>query len=222
MKGSPTRNIGLLAIMIGIGTLIGVVAYMLSASTFNRTPLLVISAFLITIGALLNMILVWIFNLIFREQAPGFSMLGVIAGLIGSIIVFLGSGLDLLRATLTYSFDSFPLSQTRSIMVFGYAFIGLWLMLLNYYALLHDMWSRRLIWLGMVTGTIMAMGWMSAPGIFDPYLGLYHVPSFEIGKLLGTVGWMFFYPIWSIWLGNIVLSNRSEITQHNNFFSNTR
>ena len=214
MNNSLSRAIGLLSIVIGIDTLIGIVFYWLSFRTFDRTPLLMISTFMIAIGALLNMLFVRRLHLNFRARSPRFSQFVLLAGMLGSLIVLIGSALDLLSAILGHSFDAFPLSQTWSIIVVGYAFLGIWLLLLNYDAQFHDTWRRYLAWLGIIVGVIMATGLLALPRIFVPYISLYHEPLSEFGELLGNVGWMLFYPIWCIWFGYICLKDQYGGQQH--------
>jgi len=142
--------------------------------------------------------------------------------MIGSFIVFIGSALDFLCAILGHSFDTIPLSQTRSIIVVGYAFLGIWLLLLNYDARFHDTWLRHLAWLGVMAGIIMATGLLALPRIFVPYISLYHEPVPEIGELLGDVGWMLFYPIWCIWFGYVCLKDQYGGQHLQSFISRIR
>lgn len=219
MNNSLSRSIGLLSIAIGIGTLIGVVFYWLSFRIFDGTPLLMISASIIAIGALLNIMLARRLHLNFQARSPRFSQFVLFAGMLGSLIVLIGSALDLLSAISGHSFDVFSLSQTRSIIVVGYAFIGLWLQMLNYDARFHDTWPRYMAWLGIMAGIIMATGLLALPRIFVPYISLYHEPMPEIGELLGNVGWMLFYPIWSIWFGYVCLKVQYDVQHLQNFIS---
>ncbi len=214
MNNSLSRPIGLLSIVIGIDTLIGNAFYWLSFHIFDGTPLLMISTFMIAIGALLNIMLVRRLHLNFRAWLPRLSQLVLLAGMLGSLIVLIGSALDLLSAILGHSFDVFPLSQTRSILVVGFAFIGIWLLLLNYDARFYDTWWRYLAWFGIIAGVIMAAGLLALPRIFVPYISLYHEPLPEFGELVGNVGWMLFYPIWCIWFGYICLKDQYGGQQH--------
>jgi len=208
MNNSLSRSIGLLSIVIGIDTLIGIAFYWLNFHSFNRTPLLMISTFMIAVGALLNMLFVWRLHLNFQAWSPRFSQIGLLAGMLGSLIVLIGSALDLLSAILGHSFDVFPLSQTRSIIVVGYAFLGIWILWLNYEARFHDTWPRGLAWSGVMAGTIMMTGLLALPRIFIPYVSLYHEVIPEFGELLGNVGWMLFYPTWCIWFGFVCLKDQ--------------
>jgi len=209
MNISFPRGVGLLTIIIGVDIFIGFLLYGLSFRAFDRMPLLTISAFLITIGALLNIMLVWIFHPYVRARSPWFSQLVLITGTTGSLIVFIGAAFDFLDTIVGHALIIlFPLSQTRSIIVVGYAFIGIWLLLLNYHARVHDTWSPGLTWLGIIAGTIMTLGLLAAPRVFIPYVSLYHRPVPEIAEIVGDLGWKFLYPFWSIWTGYVFLNGR--------------
>lgn len=208
MNNLLSRSIGWLSTVIGISTLMGIVFYWSSFHIFNGTLLLMISTFMIAIGALLNIMLVQKLHLNFRAQSPRFSKFVLLAGMLGSLIALIGSALDLLSAILGHSFDVFPLSQTRSILVVGFAFIGIWLLLLNYDARFYDLWPRGLAWSGVMAGLIMMTGLLALPRLFIPYVSLYHEIIPEFGELLGNVGWMACYPIWCLWFGYVCLKGR--------------
>jgi hypothetical protein len=131
--------------------------------------------------------------------------------MIGSLIVLIGSGIDLLNTIVGHNLIIlYPLSQTQSIIAVGYAFIGIWLLSLNVQARFHDTWSRRLAWSGFLTGAIMAMALLAIPKVFIPYVSLYHKLVPELGELVGDLGWRLFYPAWSIWFGCVILKGQYE------------
>ena len=209
MHNSALRSPGWLAITIGMGILIGVVLYELSFHVFNRTPLLTISAVLIAIGALLNPTLVWMLHHNLAGQLLGLRQFIFITGRIGSLIALIGSGFDFLNTIVGHNLIIlYPLSQTQSIIAVGYAFIGIWLLSLNIQARLHDTWSRRLAWWGIMTGAIMMIALLAIPKVFIPYVSLYHSLVPELGELIGNLGWRLFYPAWSIWFGRVILKGQ--------------
>ena len=235
MNNSYSRSIGLMALSIGITSFMGLTAYgmagfitltsyILTMRPFNVTPLLSITpllairAFIIVIGALLNMRFVWIIYLDFRTKSTWFSPFLLIIGMIGSFIVIIGSAFELLNKIVGHNLIIlFPLSQTLSIIVVGYGFIGIWLLLLNYQARLLDTWLGRLSWLGIIAGTIMAIALLAIPRIFIPYVSLYHLIVPELGELVGNLGWMFFYPTWCIWFGSLYLKATDDSQHLQNF-----
>jgi len=214
MNNFPSRIPGLLAISIGVDILIGVLLYVLSFQIFNRTPLLTIGTFLILMGALLNPALVWMFHHNFHGEPLGLRQFMVIIGMIGSLIVLIGSGFDFLNTIVGYNLIIlYPLSQTQSIIAVGYSFIGIWLVLLNFQARLHNLWSRRIVALGIIAGTIMMIGLLAIPRIFIPYFSQYRVLVPELGELVGNLGWRLIYPAWSIWFGRVILKGQYGV-QH--------
>ncbi len=127
-------------------------------------------------------------------------------GMIGSLIVLIGSGFDFLNTIVGHNLIIlYPLSQTQAIIAVGYAVTGIWLLLLNVQAQLHATWSRRLSWWGVIAGATMAIALLAIPKVFVPYASLYHQLVPELGELAGDLGWRLLYPAWSIWLGRILL-----------------
>jgi hypothetical protein len=95
---------------------------------------------------------------------------------------------------------------------FGYALLGLWLLGLNYYFnQRRRTWPRRLVQFGLITGAIMAVGLLTGPGIVgridDPVVAPWFV---NVGQP-GSLGWLLLYPIWNIWLGRLLLSDRLRV-----------
>lgn len=206
-----SRTTSWLAICVGSAIFLGSVSYEWSFHVFNRIPLLTFSAFLIVIGALLNPTLVWTLHQNLHAQSLESREFIVITGLIGSLIVLIGSGLDFLNTIAGHNLIIlYSLSQTQSIIAVGYAFIGIWLLLLNVQARLHAVWPRRLVWLGIISGVIMAIALLAIPRVFIPYVSLYHKLVPELGELVGNLGWRLFYPIWSIWFGSLYFRGLSR------------
>lgn len=202
MNYSYSRVTGFVAISIATAIFIGFISSLLTLRAFNTTPLLAIRSFVITIAALLNIRLIWMLQLGFRTPLLWFSRFMLLTGLIGSIFVFIGPAFDFLNTILRHDIIIwFPLSQTQSIIAVGFAFIGIWLLLLNYQARLDDARSHRLARLGIIAGTVMVTGLLAIPRIFNPYVSLYHEIVPELGELVGHLGRLFLYPIWWMWLG---------------------
>jgi hypothetical protein len=55
----------------------------------------------------------------------------------------------------------------------------------------------------------MAIGLFALPRVFIPYVSLYHQLIPELGELVGNLGWMILYPIWSIWFGRVAVQGQS-------------
>lgn len=223
MNNSSSRTIGWIAISIGITSFMGLItygmagfgvltSYILTMRPFNMTPLLSITpllairAFIIVTGVLLNLRFMWMIYRDFRAKSPWLSPFLLMTGMLGSLLILIGSAFELLNNIVGHRLIIwFPLSQTLSIIVVGYGFLGIWLLMLNYQARLHDAWPRPLVWMGIIAGTIMAIGLLAIPRIFIPYVSLYHLIVPELGELVGNLGWTFFYPIWCISFGFVYL-----------------
>jgi len=209
MYKSPSKN--LVAIALGVLILIETVFSWLGFRVFGPTTLWTGRAFIITVGTLLNMILIWLIHREFPPALSWFSQLVFFIGTLGSLLALIGSSFDLLNAMVGHSLIIwFPLSQTPSIIVFGYGIVGIWLVLLNFDARVQAAWPARVAWLGMISGVIMAIGLFALPRIFIPYVSLSHQLVPELAELVGTLGWMIVYPIWSIWFGSVATKDPSR------------
>jgi hypothetical protein len=92
----------------------------------------------------------------------------------------------------------------------GYGIMGVWLLAINMEAGVQGTWPRPLIWFGIVTGTIMAVGLLAIPKVFIPYVSLYHHLVPELGELTGNLGWRFLYPAWVTWLGGVLQKSQYD------------
>jgi hypothetical protein len=196
----PSRTLGWLAIAIGGVTLIGAVSLILffTFSAFFGT----LSDLCIALEAILSALLAWMLYPSHRAQAPRLSQFLLTAALVGALVAFIGS------AFVIFDITGWYLAGLMNF--FGYALVGLWLLGLNYYfAQRRDTrWPRRFVQFGLVSGAIMAIGLLTGPGIVgrvdDPELA----PWFVNGAQVASLGWLLLYPIWSIWLGRLLLTNR--------------
>lgn len=199
----PSRTLGWLAIAIGGVTLIGAVSLFLffAFGSFFGT----FSDLCIAFEAILSALLAWMFYPAHRAYWPRLSRFLLTAALVGALVAFIGS------AFVIFNITGWFLAGLMNF--FGYALVGLWLLGLNYYfAQRRDArWPRRLVRFGLVCGAIMAIGLLTGPGIVgrvdDPELA----PWFVSGAQVASLGWLLLYPIWSIWLGRLLLTNRLTV-----------
>jgi hypothetical protein len=145
-----------------------------------------------------------------RPDSPRLGQFLLAAALVGALVAFLGSAL------VIFDITGWFLAGLMNFL--GYALVGLWLSGLNYYyyyyyfAQRRSTWPRRLVQFGLVSGAIMAIGLLMGPGIVggvdDPELA----PWFVNGAMaVASLGWLLLYPIWSIWLGRLLLTNRLSV-----------
>ena len=198
----PSGTLGWVAIAIGGVTLIGLVSLILyfTFGSFFGT----FSDVCIASEAILSALLAWMFYPAHRAYSPRSSQFLLVAALVGALVASIGS------AFVIFDITGWFLAGLMNF--FGYALVGLWLLGLNYYfAQRRSTWPRRLVQLGLVSGAIMAIGLLTGPGIVsrvdDPALA----PWFVSGAQVASLGWLLLYPIWSIWLGRLLLANRSTV-----------
>jgi hypothetical protein len=193
----PSRLIGWLAITIGAVTLLGVVSIVLLFSVGGIFGLL--NDVCNGVEAILSALLAWIFYSSYRAQPARSSDFTLIAAWVGALIAVIGSAL------IIFDFTGWYLAGLYT--MFGYALFGLWLFGLNYAALLSLPWPRRLAQLGLLTAACMAIGFLAGPGILGSVDDAEAAPWFVNVGLLGSLGWMFLYPCWCLWLGRLLVTN---------------
>jgi len=111
----------------------------------------------VALGGILSGGLVWKLYPTHRSHAPRESRITLGIGLVGACLVPIGSGLVIFNVTGWF--------LAGLVTTFGYAMIGLWLLELNNSALHWIAFPRGLAQYGIVTGWIMAIGLLAAPGI---------------------------------------------------------
>jgi len=197
----PSRTLGWLAIAIGGVILIGDVSLILFFTvggffgTFNDLC--------IAFAAILSALLAWMLYPAHRALSPRLSQFLLSAALVGALVASIGS------AFVIFDITGWFLAGLMNF--FGYALVGLWLLGLNYFAKRKSTWPRYLVQFGLVSGAIMAIGLLTGPGIVgrvdDPELA----PWFVYVAPVASLGWLLLYPIWSIWLGRLLLRNRFSV-----------
>ena len=198
----PARTLGWLAVGVGGVILIGDVSLILffTIGSFFGT----FNDLCVASGAILSALLAWKLYPAHRAYSPRLGQILLTAALVGALIASIGS------AFVIFDITGWFLAGLMNF--FGYALVGLWLLGLNYYfAQRRNGWPRRLVQFGLVGGASMAVGLLTGPGIVgrvdDPALA----PWFVYVAPVASLGWLLLYPIWSIWLGRLLLSNRLSV-----------
>jgi hypothetical protein len=197
----PSRTIGWLAVAVGGVILIGDISLILYFTigaffgTFNDLC--------IAFAAILSVLLAWMLYPAHRAYSPRLSQSLLTAAIVGALVALVGS--------VFVIFDVTGYFLAGLMNFFGYGLVGLWLLGMNYLARRMDRWPRRLVQFGLVSGASMAIGLLTGPGIVgrvdDPDLA----PWFIYVAPVASLGWLLLYPIWSIWLGRLLLSNRLTV-----------
>ena len=197
----PSRPIGWLAIAIGAVTVLGVVSltlFFVAGGIFG--PL---NDMCNGLEAILSVVLAWALYPLHRAQSARLSGLALITAWLGTLIAVIGSVL------IIFDFTGWYLAGLYTMV--GYALVGLWLFGLNYAALQSSSWPRRLAQLGLLTAACMALGFLASPGILGSVDDAEIAPWFVNFGMLGSLGWMFLYPFWCLWLGRLLVSNSAPL-----------
>jgi hypothetical protein len=83
----------------------------------------------------------------------------------------------------------------------GFAGVGAWMVALNATRLDSDAWPRRLRWLGVAAGALMAAGIVAVPGIALRLDDMATAPGWTWIAQLGWLGTFVVLPAWALWLG---------------------
>jgi hypothetical protein len=198
----PTRRIGEIALAIGGVTLLGIVSLILFFTVGGSFGSL--NDLCNAVEAILSAVLAWHLYPWWRAHASRLSPFMLIAAWVGVLISVVGSALIILDVTGWYLAGLYTM--------FGYALFGAWLFGLNVVALQRGAGPRRLAHLGLLTAVCMAFGFLTGPGILVGVDDTNVAPWFVNLGLLGSLGWMFLYPCWCIWLGRFFVSQTMTIT----------
>lgn len=194
----PSRTVGWLAIATGGVILVGDVSLMLFFTiggffwAFNDLCV----GFAAILSALLSLML----YPLHRAYSPRSSQLLLSGALVGALVASIGS------AFVIFGITGYFLAGLMN--CFGYALVGLWLLGLNYSAGRRNGWPSRLVRFGLVSGAIMAVGLLTGPGIVGRIDNPELAPWVLYVGAVASLGWLLLYPIWSIWLGRLLLTNR--------------
>jgi hypothetical protein len=200
MENPPSRAIHRLTIAIGIVAIVGLVAIILFFTVGGVWgPLNDLS---IAAEALLSAALAWMLHPLFHRLSSRFSQVMLGVAIVGSLIASIGS------AFVIFSVTGYFLAGL--IMGLGYAFLGIWFFAFNYRARLHDALPRGLTQFGQIAGASMAIGFANISGILGQVDSPADASWIENLGQLGWLGWIFL-PIWSVWLGRVVLKSTQEM-----------
>ena len=200
-NNSPSRTLGWLAIATGGVILIGDASLTLffTIGSFFGTFNDLCVAFAAILSALLSLIL----YPAHRAYSPRLSRFLLTVAIIGALVASIGS------AFVIFDITGYFLAGLMNF--FGYGLVGLWLLGLNYSAQRRNGWPRRLVQFGLVSGARMAVGLLTDPGIVGRIDNPELAPWFVYIAPVASLEWLLLYPIWSIWLGRLLLTNRLSV-----------
>jgi len=187
--------VGWTAIATGIAVILAVI-FLILMYTVNGRFGTVNDVFNAMIG-ILSVVLAWMLYAEHHSRSPLMSHIGLLLVVVGAIFAIVGSVL------IIFNFTGFVLAGWYTGV--GNALIGLWLAAFCYSLLNGDTLPHNLIVLGLVVGAFMAMGLLGIPGILTRVDSMESLPWYLGVGYLGFFGTYILYPIWTIWLGRILL-----------------
>jgi len=189
-------TIGWVAIATGIVGLLGLVFIILFFTVGQ--PFGTLNDICIGLAAILSAVLAWMLYPGNHVQAPLLSQVALVVAFLGALVVVIGSVLVISGVTGWYLAGLY--------MTAGNAFIGSWLLALNYSALRNISFPYGLVIFGIISSVILVLGLMTIPGIFNGIDAWDAAPWYVnyIGQA-GALGWLVLYPIWCVLIGRFIL-----------------
>jgi hypothetical protein len=190
-----TAATGWIAIATGVSAILAVI-FLILMYTLNQSFGRANDVFNSIIG-ILSLLLAWMLYAEHHTKSPLMSQIALALALAGAIFTIIGSIL------IIYGFTDFVLAGWYSSI--GYALIGIWLAAFCYAILQGDGLPHNLVILGIVAGACMATGLLGIPGILAGIDSMESMPWYLYVAFFGWLGTYVLYPIWTIWLGRILL-----------------
>ena len=188
--------VGWTVIATGIAVILAVITLILMAvaNPFFGTVNDVFNAII----GILSVILAWMFYAEHHVRSPLMSQAALLLAAVGAIFTIVGSVL------IIFNFTDFVLAGWYTGV--GNALIGLWLAAFCTSMLHADTLPHNLVAFGIIVGAVMVMGLLGIPGILARVDTMESLPWYLGVGYLGFLGTYILYPIWTIWLGRILLS----------------
>jgi hypothetical protein len=187
---------GWVAITTGVSAILAVIFLTLMA-TVNMSFGTVNDVFNGIIG-ISSAVLAWMSYAEHHAKSPLMSQIALSLAVVGAIFTIVGSIL------IIYGFTDFVLAGWYT--GIGNALIGVWLVAFCYSIQRGDALPHNLIMFGLVVGAFMAVGLIGIPGIFAGIDSMESMPWYLYIAFFGYLGTYILYPIWTIWLGRMILS----------------
>ena len=188
--------VGWTGIATGIAVILAVIFLTLMA-TVNSSLGKVNDVFNSLIG-ISSVVLAWMLYAEYHAKSPLMSQIGLVLAAIGAIFTIIGSVL------IIFGYTDFVLTGWYT--GIGNALIGLWLAVFCTSMLSGGTLPHNLVVFGLVAGGFMVMGLLGIPGILARVDTMESLPWYLGVAYLGFLGTYILYPIWTIWLGRILLS----------------
>jgi hypothetical protein len=191
-----SATIGWVAIATGISAILAIVFLTLMYAV-NQSFGRVNDVFNSVVG-ISSVVLAWMLYAEHHAKSPLMSQIALALAVVGAIFTIIGSIL------IIFGFTDFVLAGWYS--GIGYALIGFWLAAFCYALLPGEALPHNLVIFGIVVGAFMAIGLLGIPGIFAGIDSMESMPWYLYIAFFGYLGTYILYPIWTIWLGRMILS----------------
>jgi hypothetical protein len=149
------------------------------------------------VAGILSSMLAWTLYAEHHSRSPLLSQVALGLAVVGAILVVVGSVLVISRAT------GFVMAGWYS--GIGFALIGMWLMAFCYSMRGAGDLPHNLVVFGLVAGAILAVGLLDVLGVIARIDSMDSLPPYLYVAFLGWLGIYVLFPIWTIWLGRILL-----------------
>ena len=188
--------VGWTAIATGVSGIVAVITLTLMY-TVNGPFFGTVNDVFNTILGILSVVLAWVLYAKFQARSPLLSQVGLLLAVVGAVFTIIGSVL------IIFGYTDFVLAGWYTGV--GNALIGLWLAAFCYSTLSGAALPHNLVIFGIVTGAFMVMGLLGIPGILARVDTMESLPWYLGAAYLGFLGTYILYPIWTIWVGRILL-----------------
>jgi len=188
--------VGWTAIATGVIAILAVIFLTLMA-TVNSSFGKVNDVFNSLIG-ISSVVLAWMLYAEHHARSPLMSQIGLFLAVVGVIFTIIGSVL------IIFGYTDFVLAGWYT--GIGNALIGLWLAAFCYSMLGSGALPHNQVVFGIIVGAFMAVGLIGIPGIFAGIDSMESMPWYLYVAFFGYLGTYILYPIWTIWVGRILLA----------------
>jgi len=189
-------SIGWMAIATGIASILALVLIILFFTIGQ--PFGTLNDIFNGIAGILSGVLAWMLYTEYHAKSPLSDQVALIFALVGALVVVVGSILVIFQITGWVLAGLYTSA--------GNALIGLWLIAFCYSMQQSSTLPHNLVIFGLVCGVFMAVGLIVIPGIFAGTDTMESAPWYINIGYLGFLGTYILYPIWTFWLGQILLS----------------
>ena len=202
MNGFISKTTGSLMLLVGATGLLAVAALlMFFAGLFGNIRSLLfmgpLNDVLNVIASILSAILASVLHPTVRKIASRLSLVVLISVWAGALAHTFGSWLIMTNRS--------GVELSSYYYFVGNSLIGIWLWVLNHVTRRAAVWPRNLTQLGLIAGSFMLVGFLGLYGIVFRADGDDFSPLVMVAGI-SFLGMGILYPIWSLWLGRLLVS----------------